>query len=318
MDNESFLTRLQRLPVPLLPTMVGAATLSNVFAGHGYDWIRHITMIASTFIICIYIIKIVKHPKVCIGEYNNTVLASLYAGFTMLLMILGSYYFTYMESLGKLLWYIAVILHIAHIIIFTIRNVMLSRNLDTFVPSWFVTYNGLLVSCVVGVGIGHPKLLELITYYGIVTYSILIPTMVWRLWKHEIKDGVYHTQAIVLAPCSLCVVAYLNAAPIINPTVLYALYTCVLLSLLFIILKLPKFFSYAFTPAFAGLTFPMAIGIVASMRTAGYLVANNMTNLAYIVMQISGIQIYLTTGIIVFVLFNFSKMAARKDRKNIS
>jgi len=43
-----------------------------------------------------------------------------------------------------------------------------------------------------------------------------------------------------------------------------------------------------------------------------------MTNLAYIVIQITGIQIYLTTGIIVFVLFNFSKMAARKDRKNIS
>lgn len=318
MDNESFLSRIQRLPVPLLPTMVGAATLSNVFAGLGYDWIRHITMIASTIIICIYLIKIVKHPKVCIGEYSNTVPASLYAGFTMLLMILGSYYFTYMEGLGKAIWYVGVILHIIHIIVFTIKNVILSRNLDTFVPSWFVTYNGLLVSCVIGVGIGHPKLLEWIAYYGIIIYVILIPMMIWRLCKHEIKGGVYHTQAIVLAPCSLCVVAYLNAATTVNATVLYGLYACVLLSLLFIIVKLPKFFSYAFTPAFAGLTFPMAIGIVASMRMAGYLAANNMANLANVTTQIAGIQIYMTTGIIAFVLFNFSKMISSKDTKKLS
>lgn len=318
MNNESFINRIQRLPVPILPTMVGAATLSNVFAGLGYDWIRHITMIASTIILCIYLIKIVKHPKVCIGEYSNTVPASLYAGFTMLLMILGSYYFTYMEGLGRAIWYVGVILHIIHIIVFTIRNVLLSRNLDTFVPSWFVTYNGLLVSCVVGVGIGHPKLLEMITYYGIIIYTILIPIMIWRLMNHEIKDGVFHTQAIVLAPCSLCVVAYLNAAPVVNPLVLYVLYICVLLSLLFLILTVPKFFSYTFTPAFAGLTFPMAIAIVASMRMAGYLLANDMATLAYIVVQISGIQVYLTTGIIVYVLFNFSKMISRKDRKKLS
>ena len=31
----------------------------------------------------------------CKSEYSNTVPASLYAAFTMLLMILGSYFFTY-------------------------------------------------------------------------------------------------------------------------------------------------------------------------------------------------------------------------------
>ena len=89
------------------------------------------------------------------------------------------------------------------------------------------------------------------------------------------------------------------------------LYFCVLASLLFIILKLPKFFSFAFTPGFAGMTFPMAIGIVASTKMAGYLTGAGQEALAGVVKQISGIQIYLTTMIVGYVLLNFVIMALR-------
>ena len=303
--------RLERMPVPVLPTFVGALTLSNVLSGMGYTWIRHGTMWMATIILLLYIIKIVKFPKTCLKEYQTVVPCSLYAAFTMITMILGSYYFDYIPALGKGLWAAAICIHAVHILIFTYRNVIAKRDINTFVPSWFVTYNGIMVSCVVGGAMNAAGVLKYIVYYGIAIYFVIVPIMIWRLLKVEVKAPVYHTMAVLLAPCSLCVVSYLNVIPNPNAALLYVLYGCVLASLLFIILKLPRFFSFSFTPGFAGMTFPMAIGIVASTKMAGYITGAGQEALAGVVKQISGIQIYLTTMIIGYVLLNFVIMALR-------
>ena len=139
--------------------------------------------------------------------------------------------------------------------------------------------------------------------------------MIWRLLTVEVKAPVYHTMAVVLAPCSLCVVSYINVIPEPNAMLLYFLYGCVLVSLLFIIIKLLKFFAYPFAPGFAGMAFPMAIGIVASTKMAGYLAANGNAGLASAVTQLCGIQIYLTSMLVGYVLLNFAMMALKVERK---
>ncbi len=306
--------RLERMPVPVLPAFVGALTLSNVYSGLGYAWVRHFTMWAATIILLLYIVKLVKYTKTCIGEYKNTVPCSLYAGFNMVMMILGSYYYEFSPAVGKAMVVIAVALHAYHILMFTYRNVIKERNINTFVPSWFVTYNGIMVSCVVGAGMGI-GFLKYIVYYGIIIYFVIIPIMIWRLLTVEVKPAVYHTMAVVLAPCSLCVVSYLNVIENKNALLVYVLYACVLASLAFIIFKLPKFFAFQFTPGFAGLTFPMAIGIVASNKMAGFLTAQGKEALAGMVTQLAGIQTYITTFIIGYVLINFIIMALKTERK---
>ena len=309
------MNRLEKMPVPVLPTFVGALTLSNVLSGMGYPWVRHLTMWVATIILLLYIVKIVRFPAVCKKEYENVVPCSLYAAFTMMLMILGSYYFDYVPALGKGIWAAATVIHAVHICIFTYRNVIKKRDINTFVPSWFVTYNGIMVSCVVGGAMNAAGVLKYIVYYGIIIYFIIIPIMVWRLKTVEVKDPVYHTMAVVLAPCSLCVVSYLNVIPNPNQILLYVLYVCVLASLTFIIVKLPKFFAYSFTPGFAGLTFPMAIGIVASTKMTGYLNGIGNEAFAKVVTQISGFQIYLTCMLVGYVLVNFVTMALKIERK---
>ena len=80
-------------------------------------------------------------------------------------------------------------------------------------------------------------------------------------------------------------------------------------------IKLPKFFSFPFTPGFAGLTFPMAIGIVATTKMTGYLNTNGYEGLAAVTGQIGGIQVYLTSMIVGYVLLNFLIMALKVERK---
>jgi exfoliative toxin A/B len=193
--------------------------------------------------------------------------------------------------------------------------VIRERNINTFVPSWFVTYNGIMVSCVTGGAMNANGILKYVVYYGIIIYIIIIPIMIWRLVTVEVKPAVYHTMAVVLAPCSLCVVSLLNVIPEPNRILLYFLYVCVLASLAFIIIKLPKFFAFPFAPGFAGMTFPMAIGIVATNKMSAYLAGIGSNTLAAWTGQLGGIQIYLTTMIVGFVLLNFLMMALKTERK---
>lgn len=296
--------RLKKMPVPLLPTMVGACTLSNVYLVQGFPLVRHITMISALAIWLIYLIRFFIIFETCKTEYKTTVPSSLYAGFTMLMMILGSYIFDFNPLIGKIFWSLGLGLHALHIFIFTYRNIITNFNIDTFVPSYFVTYNGIMVSVVVGGVMKEPTIGKLVTYYGIGIFTLIIPFMIHRLIKHELKDIFYHTQAIVLAPSSLCTVSYLNSVKDPNIYLLGYLYICVLLTLVFIIYKLPKFFSFGFSPAFAGLTFPMAIGIVATTKMSGYLKTIGYSDLAMFLTQLSGIQLYLTSGIVFYVLLN--------------
>lgn len=158
-------------------------------------------------------------------------------------------------------------------------------------------------------------ILRIVVYYGIIVYFILLPFMIWRLLRVEIKPSVYHTMAVLPSPCSLCVVSYLNLIDNTAEPLLWALYACSLASVFFVIVKLPKFFSFSFTPAFASLTFPMAIGVVATTRMTGYLTQTGLDNLAAITNQLGGIQLYLTTMIIGYVLLNFLIMALGIERK---
>lgn len=305
------LERLERMPVPVLPTFVGALTLGNVYAGMGFAWVRHLSMWAATIVLLLYIVKIVKYPQTCAKEYSNTIPCSLYAGFTMVMMILGSYYFDYVPALGKGMWCVAVAIHACHILVFTYRNVIAKRDVNTTMPSWFVTYNGIMVSCVTGGAMNAKPVLTVITYYGIAIYLILLPVMLWRLTTVEVKPPVYHTMAVLLAPCSLCVVSVLNVLENPSPALVYFLYACVLGSLLFILVKLPDFFSFPFAPGYAGLTFPMCIGIVATNKAAGFLANAGNEGLSAMVSQLGGIQTYVTTMIVGYVLLMFLRMALR-------
>ncbi|MDV4150605.1 TDT family transporter [Clostridium sp. AL.422] len=304
------------MPLPILPTMVGAATLSNVYQTLGYNWIRNITMWVTTIILIAYLIKIILYFDTCKSEYSNTVPASLYAAFTMILMILGSYYLSYNYLLGKSLWTIGLVLHGIHIIVFTYRNVIKGINKETFVPSWFVTYNGIMVSTVVGKPMNEPFIGKIIVYYGIIIFILILPFMIIRLKKEPIKEALFHTQAILLAPSSLCLVSYLNFISNPNIIIISILYIIILATLLFIIYMLPKFFSYTFTPGFAGLTFPMAIGIVASAKASSYFNNIGHESISYILKEISGIQIYISTTIIAFVLYNFIRILVKSYNKS--
>ncbi len=313
------MSRLEKIPVPCIATFLSFLTLGNVYGGLGFVWLRYLIMALGTIFMICYILKMILFPRTCLNEYDLTIPASLYGAFSMVLMVLGSFFYEIGFPFGKILWFIAVAIHFVHIIVFTVKHafgkVILPRNFLNMMPSWYVTYNGWMVACVTGGKMGAGPILKLITIYGCIIYVVILPFMLWRLFNIEIKNAAYHTMAVLLAPCSLCVVSLINVNGQNNGIVLKFMYVCVLLSLAFILYKLPDFFSFDFYPGFAGLTFPMAIGVVASQKMAGFLTESGKEALGNAVTQLAGLQIFVTTMLVGYVMLMFLRMLLKKQKR---
>ena len=311
--------RFEKLPVPVLATCLSALTLANVYGGLGFTWLRWFIMICGMVLILAYIVKMAASPMTCLREYDQTIPASLYGAFSMCLMVLGSFLYEKGCGFGKVIWLFAVIVHFVHILAFTWKHtygkVYAKKDLIPMMPSWFVTYNGWMVACVTGGAMNMGWLLKIITIYGCIIYVVLLPFMLYRLFKKEIKPGTFHTMAVLLAPCSLCVVSLINVYDEPNGFVLGFMYICLLCSLLFIIIKLPAFFSFDFYPGFAGLTFPMAIGLLATQKMAGYLAKVGKEGLANACSQLFGLQLLLTSMLVAYVVLMFIRMLLGKQKR---
>ena len=313
------LERLERLPVPCIATFLSLVTMGNVYGGLGFTWFRYLVMACATVFMIAYMIKMLRYPKTCLAEYGQTIPASLYAAFSMVLMVLGSFYYEMGFGFGRLIWFFAVAVHFIQILVFTgmhaFGRVFRPKDFIMMMPSWFVTYNGWMVACVTGGAMNALPVLKIITIYGCIIYIVLLPLMIWRLLNVEIKAAAYHTMAVLLAPCSLCVVSLVNVYGTPNILLFGFMYICVLCSLFFIIVKLPDFFSFDFYPGFAGLTFPMAIGVVASQKAAVFFEGAGKAGLGNACRQLAGIQIFLTSMLVGYVLLMFCRMMLKKQKR---
>lgn len=299
--------RIQYIPVPAVPTMLALCTLSNVMGGLGYTAFRWTSMLIGTVFLCIYILKMVLYPKTVAREYKPMVPSSLIAGFTMCWMVIGSFYYEMGFGFGKAIWVAAVFIHLTHLAIFITRFLVLHRSWENTMPCWFVTLNGIMVSCVTGGAMNFKWLLLPITYYGIVIYLGCLPFMVYRLLKKPIPKGTFHTTAILLAPVSLCIVSMINVLDRIPMPVMYLMIALYFATIIMIIVLVPKYFSYRFYPGYAGLTFPLAIGCVAAGKLSG-LFKESAPAFSTFMTQVQGFLVFFTVVFTGYVLIKFSAM----------
>ncbi len=298
--------KIERMPVPGVGAVLGLMTLGNLYGGLGFSWFRVLAMAAGTVHILLYTGKLVLFPKTVLLEYQNPLPAALYGTYSMCLMVLGGFYAELSPAAGKWIFLIGLCLHAVHTVAFTVRHViggvLKYRETQDVTPAWFVTYNGIMVACVNGMSFHLEPLLRVVAVYGVVAFCILGPWILVRLLRQPLPEGAFHTLGILPAPGSLCVISLLNLWTRPSPFLLTVFYLCVLGSVLYLILRLPKFFAFPFYPGYAGLTFPMAIGAAASRRMSVYLDEALHSPLSGACLQLTGIQIFLSSLLIGYVL----------------
>lgn len=315
--------KVSRLPLPVVPATLGLLVLSGFYDSLGFPLVHWIAVVAATFVALAYCLKIALHLKsVVSAEYANPMLAALYPTLPMLIMVLCAFYAQLMPALwtaAEVVFFTMLGVLVVHIVVFFARFFLRRFEWKTFMPSWYVTTNGVMVSTVAGMQFMPEPLATGIVVWGTAIYLVLTPFMLWRMKRCEVAEAMMHSQAIMLGPCSMCLVSYVNAFAEPNLVVVALLYACVAVSLVYVIAKLPKFFSVQFHPGYAGMTFPMAVGLLATSGFASAFASAGYADVAWAAQQIGGVQLLLTTTIVAIVSARFLGMLAagmKRDRAN--
>lgn len=276
---KAFRDRFYTLPTPLAGLALGIASLGlgleNALPLHSIG--QSFGALVALLLLLVICSKFMLHPGLLKEELGHPVLGSIMPTFAMALMLVSKSLSIWSPKAGEALWLIAILLHLVLLAVFVYYRLK-AFKLHQMVPSWFVPFVGIILAAVTVPGPKYHSLAYGLMIFGMINYAVLLPVMVYRLmFSQEVADAAKPTIAIMAAPASLALVAYLSLEP--HPSLLLCsvllglalLMTGVIYLAFFKLLRLP------FSPAFASYTFPMAVSATALYKVSERLAASPAT-----------------------------------------
>ncbi|MGI6656638.1 MAG: TDT family transporter [Desulfobulbus sp.] len=205
------------------------------------------------------LVKFFARPALLLEELRHPVLGSILPAATMTLMLLAKTLGMVSPRAGEALWVVAVLLHVVLLCLFVFFRAR-SFSLGQLLPIWMLPVVGLGVATITVPDARYQVLAYGIMLFATFGYLVMLPFVMYRLAAMPpMPDPVQPTIAILAAPASLVLVAYLAVEP--NPSQLLVslilglavFMTALVYGALYRQRRLP------FTPAFASYTFPLVI-----------------------------------------------------------
>ncbi|HMA59452.1 MAG TPA: TDT family transporter [Halanaerobiales bacterium] len=296
------------VPIPIAGLMLGMAGLGNLISTYSIQY-RYLAGFISLIIGILLLGRLLIDYENVFKELKHPILGSVALCFPMGIMILSTYFLNIFKPAASFLWYSGLILHIFLLILFSIRLIN-NINIKKVFPSFFIVYVGIVVASVTAPAFNHIKLGQYIFYFGFISYLMLLPIILYRVVKiGKIKRPALPTIAIFTAPAGLCLTGYMSVFPQKNIMFLGCLITLTLLSVIFVIIYLPKLLSKEFYPSFSAFTFPFVITAIGLKLSNNFLLQKyNISYLKYSVILLEIISIIL----VIFVLFKYTKFLFEK------
>jgi exfoliative toxin A/B len=313
-----------KIPTAASGLALGIASIAllwdHVVKSNGY-----IQISGALIALCILLAAIIKfkhNPKTLINDLQHPVLGSIVPTFSMTMMVISKMLAQHVNMLmGQIIWCIAVLLHFIFLILFVYYRAK-DFKLHHMIPSWFVPPVGIVVAAVTLPSNNFLIIASGIVTLGIMLYSMMLPTMVYRLiFQKEIEDTSKPTIAIMAAPASLCLAGYLSTASSPSPIIVAVLLGIAILMTVVIYCSFIKLLRLPFSPGYAAFTFPMVIGATALFKVCDFMVAmkipsyyiNQVQILAYIEIMIASlIVIYVAAHYCVF--FTRRNIVLKRDK----
>ena len=236
---------------------------------------------------------------------------SSFATYPMASMLLASYLSKVgLFWVGQLLWYLALLLHIFLIAIFTWKYVLKAEGLS-LTPSWTVLYVGLAMASLTQ-GVVHQPFLGYLAWFFALLLSLILYPLFYKVRRSQrLPDALKPQWAIYCAPFSLLLGSYIRLAGADAEGWFVAL--LLLLSQVFYLLVLcflPRIFRLGPQLSWSALTFPLVNTAFALKLGLDYL---GWTWLVWL----SHAEALLAFVIVLYVCFYYTvSLRARKITKN--
>ena len=244
-------------------------------------------------------------------ELKKAPFLSSFATYPMASMLLASYLSKLgLFWVGQLLWYMALLLHIFLIAIFTWKYVLKAEGLS-LTPSWTVLYVGLAMASLTQ-GVVHQPFLGYVAWFFALLLSLILYPLFYRARRSQrLPDALKPQWAIYCAPFSLLLGSYIRLAGSDAEGWFVAL--LLLLSQAFYLLVLcllPRIFRLGPQLSWSALTFPLVNTAFALKLGLDYL---GWTWLVWL----SHAEALLAFVIVLYVCFYYTvSLRARKITKN--
>lgn len=266
---------LKRIPMPIVGLMLACAALGNLVQSYGEIYRNIMGAIALILFIGATIKFICDIPGLK-TELDNPVAASVFPTYSMGMMLLATYMKPYSSQVAYIVWAIGILLHIALMILFSMKFIR-GFNIRKVFPSWFIVYVGIAVAAVTGKAFSQP-IGQAAFWFAVIAYLVLIFVVGKRVFIiKEIPEPALPTLVIFAAPGSLCLAGYLNAFD--NKNFIIFLFLLIVSQgfYIFALSRLVNLLKLKFYPSYSAFTFPLVISAIALKLSNGFLVSQEIT-----------------------------------------
>jgi len=127
---------IARIPLPLVPTVLGVCTLASVYDGLGFTLVRWLSIVFGTAVALLYVGKILYYLRDTVrAEYANPMLAALYPTVNMLIMVLCVFFAQWAPLPCRILFFCMFGLQLVHIVVSFVRFFVRRFQWETFLPA---------------------------------------------------------------------------------------------------------------------------------------------------------------------------------------
>ena len=267
---------LKKTPLPFCGVALGLAALGNLLSTYSFGpVVKNICGAISALILIWLLIKFVTNFNAFLEEIKNPIMGSIIGTYCMALMILGGYKWPSAE-VGKVIWFIGLILHVILIIYFT-KEFVLKFGIKKVFTSWYIVYVGIVAMNINCIDFGMQSLGKIVFWFGFASTLVLLALVTYRyMIIKDFAPPAIPLFCIYTAPVSLCLAGYMNTFTPPEPSLIYFMLILSLFIYLVVIINLPRFLAMPFYPSYAAFTFPFVISAVAvKLTTAKFLTSNN-------------------------------------------
>lgn len=292
---------IQKVSIPVCGVMLGAAALGNLLQSYS-EGIRYVCGVFSAFLLVLLLLKLILFPEKVKEDMGNPIMASVSGTFPMALMILSTYVKPFIGQAAFYIWTLAIALHIALIIYFTVKFIV-KLQMPKIFASYYIVYVGIAVAAITAPA--YEKLAVGIAafWFGFVSLIVLLVLVTYRYLNFkEIPEPAKALVCIYAAPASLCIAGYVQSVTPKSKEFLLGMFAVATVLYIFALVKAVSFLKLPFYPSMAAFTFPFVISAIASKQTMACL-----ANMGSAILALQAVVLVETVIAVVFVAYTYAR-----------
>ena len=304
---------IEKIPIPISGLILSLFSLGNLLQDI-HPYLRYLFGVIGAIFLILMILKVIFYPENVKNDFKNPVIVSSSGTFSMSLMILSTYFISFMPTFAYAIWILGIGLHIMLMIYFTYRFIIHDFDINTVYPTYWIVIVGITMGALTANVHGITEIDFIFFLIGFVSMLITTPLIFYRYIRHpQVPDMNKPLICIFTALFSILIVGYLNSADIISNTFLLILYSIACVFYIFALLKFISYRNLDFYPSFSAFTFPF---VISALATKG--IVTKISNSNIILNSVLTIETLIAVFLVVYVLVRYIKFFKNSKKVEIN